>query len=172
MASLWQQAGCHICWNLYLHFGGNIFWEGAISWCGLYAWVWIRPLVSTAKYSIRTIILLSNNKLLGSIISTDGQQESLNNSTTLASGRYWSNISQLSNGKFRSPLIKPQIYFQDSILVVSYAEQGSLLSFLKSQTITWPELCRMLRDIAHGLSALHSGFEESGSKNRPSICHR
>ena len=62
--------------------------------------------------------------------------------------------------------------FQDSILVVSYAEQGSLLSFLKSETITWPELCRMLRDIAHGLSALHSGFEESGSKSRPSICHR
>ena len=140
------------------------FWEGAISWCGMCGWgCW--------SQRQNTIKLLSNHILLRSNSCT----ESLNDSPTLASWRYWSkrsNISQWSNENYRPPLIKTQIYFQDSILVVSYAEQGSLLSFLKSQTITWPELCRMLRDIAHGLSALHSGFEESGSKSRPSICHR
>jgi serine/threonine protein kinase len=62
--------------------------------------------------------------------------------------------------------------FQDSLLVVGYAERGSLLSFMKAETVSWPELCRMLRDISHGLAAMHSGFQTSGHKMSPSICHR
>lgn len=65
--------------------------------------------------------------------------------------------------------------YYDSIIVVSCAEKGSLLSFLKGNTVSWPELCRMLQDIARGLSALHSGFQNPNNyseKKNPSICHR
>jgi len=58
-------------------------------------------------------------------------------------------------------------------LISTYQHNGSLCDYLKSHTITWPELCRIAESMANGLAHLHE--EIPGSKTeglKPSIAHR
>ena len=55
-------------------------------------------------------------------------------------------------------------------MVLALADNGSLLSFLERNTVTWPDLCRMLLGIGQGLSHLHSDLTRNN--NNPSVCHR
>lgn len=58
-------------------------------------------------------------------------------------------------------------------LVTSYHPNGSLCDYLKSHTVTWPELCKIAESMARGLMHLHE--EIAAGKNdglKPAIAHR
>lgn len=57
----------------------------------------------------------------------------------------------------------------DLLLVLEHADHGSLCSYLKTHTVGWSDLCRMLLHISQGLSFLH---HHSGLKGEKSVCHR
>lgn len=67
--------------------------------------------------------------------------------------------------------------FQDSKaefwLITQYHPLGSLCDYLKSHTVTWPELCKISESMARGLMHLHE--EIPGTKTeelKPAIAHR
>jgi activin receptor type-2B len=58
-------------------------------------------------------------------------------------------------------------------LITAYHERGSLCEYLKTNVVTWPELCRISESMARGLMHLHE--EMSGSKgqgHKPAVAHR
>lgn len=58
-------------------------------------------------------------------------------------------------------------------LITAYHHNGSLCDYLKSNTVTWLELCKIAESMACGLMHLHE--EIQGSKNdglKPAIAHR
>ena len=59
----------------------------------------------------------------------------------------------------------------DSILVMAYAEHGSLDNYLKNATVTWQEMRKMLLSISRGVANLHAD-EGKLEKIRPVVCHR
>lgn len=60
---------------------------------------------------------------------------------------------------------------QEHVLILELAANRSLSAYLKTKTVSWPQLCKMLMDISQGVSHLHSAFKgHDGLK--PCICHR
>lgn len=47
-------------------------------------------------------------------------------------------------------------YGLEYLLVTEYHSKGSLLKFLKCNTVTWQELCVLGRSLAGGLAYLHN----------------
>ena len=56
-------------------------------------------------------------------------------------------------------------------LVLSYAESGNLQSFLRSHTLDWPSLCKMIQTMTRGLAYLHNEVKR-GHLRKPCIAHR
>lgn len=57
------------------------------------------------------------------------------------------------------------------IICHEYNFNGALESYLKLNTITWSELCKMLMSISQGLAFLHTAIKNDAGK-RLSVCHR
>lgn len=58
-------------------------------------------------------------------------------------------------------------------LITVYLEKGSLCDYLKSNLVTWLELCRIARTMARGLAYLHEELPANkDSEYKPSIAHR
>lgn len=57
-------------------------------------------------------------------------------------------------------------------LVTSYHQNGSLCDYLKSHTVTWPELCKIAESMARGLMHLHEEISGKGDGIKPAIAHR
>lgn len=58
-------------------------------------------------------------------------------------------------------------------LITEFQQNGSLCEFLKGNTVTWSELCKLAESIASGLSFLHDEIpESSGQACKPAIAHR
>lgn len=58
-------------------------------------------------------------------------------------------------------------------LISTYQHNGSLCDYLKSHTLTWPELCRIAESMANGLAHLHEEIPSSKTDGlKPSIAHR
>ena len=58
-------------------------------------------------------------------------------------------------------------------LVTEYQAYGSLCEFLKGNTITWAEMCKLAESIASGLSFLHDEIPPGGGEDcKPAIAHR
>ena len=58
-------------------------------------------------------------------------------------------------------------------MVLSLANHGSLADYLKTNTLSWSQLCGMLENISQGVSHLHSDSSKRKSvEHRASICHR
>lgn len=61
----------------------------------------------------------------------------------------------------------------DFWLITAYCSHGSLCDYLKSHTVTWPELCRIAESMSRGLMHLHEEIQESKTEGlKPSIAHR
>lgn len=57
-------------------------------------------------------------------------------------------------------------------LVTSYHSNGSLCDYLKSNTVTWPELCKIAESMARGLMHLHEEIFLKNDGIKPAIAHR
>lgn len=61
----------------------------------------------------------------------------------------------------------------DFWLITAYCSHGSLCDYLKSHTVTWPELCRIAESMSRGLMHLHEEIQGSKTEGlKPSIAHR
>lgn len=56
-------------------------------------------------------------------------------------------------------------------LAISYAHFGCLQDYLRSHTVDWTVLCKMVQTITQGLAYLHSEIKK-GDKVKPCIAHR
>ncbi|XP_014240288.1 activin receptor type-2B [Cimex lectularius] len=58
-------------------------------------------------------------------------------------------------------------------LITSYHENGSLCDFLKANTLTWPQLCRIAESMARGLMHLHEEMSPTKTEGyKPAVAHR
>uniref|UniRef100_A0A336LB80 Serine/threonine-protein kinase receptor n=1 Tax=Culicoides sonorensis TaxID=179676 RepID=A0A336LB80_CULSO len=58
-------------------------------------------------------------------------------------------------------------------LITAYHSNGSLCDYLKSHTVTWPELCKIAESMARGLMHLHEEIPASKTDGlKPAIAHR
>lgn len=58
-------------------------------------------------------------------------------------------------------------------LITDYHPFGSLCDYLKSHTVTWPELCKISESLARGLMHLHEEIPGTSSRDlKPAIAHR
>lgn len=58
-------------------------------------------------------------------------------------------------------------------LITSYHQLGSLCDYLKGNTVTWPQLCRIAESMARGLSHLHEELPATKSETvKPAVAHR
>lgn len=58
-------------------------------------------------------------------------------------------------------------------LITAYHSNGSLCDYLKSHTVTWPELCKIAESMARGLMHLHEEIGASKTDGlKPAIAHR
>lgn len=61
----------------------------------------------------------------------------------------------------------------DFWLITAYCSHGSLCDYLKSHTVTWPELCKIAESMSRGLMHLHEEIQGSKTEGlKPSIAHR
>ncbi|XP_050296613.1 activin receptor type-2A [Anthonomus grandis grandis] len=59
-------------------------------------------------------------------------------------------------------------------LITAYHEKGSLCDYLKANTLTWAELCKVAESMARGLMHLHEAMPGKGPNelSKPTIAHR
>ncbi|XP_063237447.1 bone morphogenetic protein receptor type-2 [Bacillus rossius redtenbacheri] len=57
------------------------------------------------------------------------------------------------------------------LLVLSYAPNGCLQDYLRSNTLDWPTFCKMALTVAKGLAHLHTDVRK-GDKVKPCVTHR
>lgn len=58
-------------------------------------------------------------------------------------------------------------------LITSYHTLGSLCDYLKGNTVTWPQLCRIAESMARGLSHLHEELPATKVEGvKPAVAHR
>lgn len=58
-------------------------------------------------------------------------------------------------------------------LITQYHSLGSLCDYLKSHTVTWPELCKISESMARGLMHLHEEIPGTRTDDlKPAIAHR
>ncbi|XP_049797443.1 activin receptor type-2A [Schistocerca nitens] len=58
-------------------------------------------------------------------------------------------------------------------LITAFHERGSLCDYLKSNLVTWPELCRIAESMARGLMHLHEEIPSPrGDLHKPAVAHR
>lgn len=58
-------------------------------------------------------------------------------------------------------------------LITAYHEKGSLCDFLKSNVLTWSQLCRIAETMSRGLMFLHEEIQASKSDGyKPAVAHR
>lgn len=58
-------------------------------------------------------------------------------------------------------------------LITEYHTLGSLCDYLKSHTVTWPELCKISESLARGLMHLHEEIQGTSARDlKPAIAHR
>jgi activin receptor type-2B len=61
----------------------------------------------------------------------------------------------------------------DFWLITTYQPNGSLCDYLKSHTVTWPELCKIGESMARGLQHLHEEIGAGKSDGlKPALAHR
>ena len=61
----------------------------------------------------------------------------------------------------------------DFWLITAYHHHGSLCDYLKSHTVTWPELCKIAETMSRGLMHLHDEISDGkGEGLKPAIAHR
>ena len=61
---------------------------------------------------------------------------------------------------------------QELWLITEFHPHGSIYDYLKANTLTWSEMCKIAESIAHGLTFLHEDVFPTGSAGKPSIAHR
>lgn len=58
-------------------------------------------------------------------------------------------------------------------LITEFQQNGSLFEYLKGNTVTWSELCKITETLASGLSFLHDEIPPSrGLDAKPAVAHR
>lgn len=58
-------------------------------------------------------------------------------------------------------------------LATEYHEKGSLYDFLKTNTVSWEELCKIALSIGRGLTFLHEEIPANGKADlKPAVAHR
>ncbi|KAL1132119.1 hypothetical protein AAG570_010077, partial [Ranatra chinensis] len=58
-------------------------------------------------------------------------------------------------------------------LITAFHEKGSLCDFLKANTVTWQQLCRIAESMARGLMHLHEEIPAvKGESYKPAVAHR
>ena len=61
----------------------------------------------------------------------------------------------------------------DFWLITEYHAHGSLCDYLKSHTVTWPELCKISESMARGLMHLHEEIPANKKEDiKPAVAHR
>lgn len=80
-----------------------------------------------------------------------------------------SHLSHPSILKFHFSAERQKIHGPEYILVTEYHSQGSLLKFLKTNTVTWREMCILGHSLAAGLAYLHN---DDGHEVKPCFVHR
>ncbi|XP_033096462.1 activin receptor type-2B-like [Anneissia japonica] len=61
---------------------------------------------------------------------------------------------------------------QELWLITEFHPHGSIYDYLKANTLSWSEMCKIAESIAHGLTFLHEDILVAGSACKPSIAHR
>ncbi|ELU02740.1 hypothetical protein CAPTEDRAFT_117843 [Capitella teleta] len=98
-----------------------------------------------------------------------------------AQRQYFTNEQDILNLPHMTHVALPKFYgageresvdgIPEYLIVMEYIESGSLTEYLRTHTLDWIKLCRMMYSAAAGLAHLHADFTKA-DKSKPAIAHR